>query len=581
MTIIKSEIRRGVYVDSAKLMLLQRSLADLPGIQDAGVIMGTDSNKELLSHIGLTSPEILASKPDEMVIALKADNEKSAADALARVDELLAARKSTLNQEYLPKSLESAAQMLPQANWVIISVAGRYAAGVTREALRLGRHVHLFSDNVSIEDEIELKKQARELGLLVMGPDCGTAMVDGFGLAFANKIRRGPIGIVAAAGTGLQQVACRIHQLNGGITFGIGTGGKDLSEKVGAITFLMALDALARDPETKVIVLTSKPPSPKVAEEVLKVARKAGKPVVVNFIARAVTTTRDGNLFFATGLDDAARLAIELVNHPPKLETDADLPISKFTPQQKYFRGLFSGGTLAYEAQHILAGYIPKVWANSPINKENKMPNALESIENCIVDLGEDEFTVGRLHPMMDNELRIRRLEEEANDPEVAVIMLDVVIGYGSHPDPAGEIAPVIAQSIEKAKKAGRHLEVVCVVTGTDEDPQDFNKQVRLLKQAGAFVDSSNEVVVRYAGRILRALAERDTVESAPVGKSIDLEKLKQPFAAINVGLESFSENLKDQGAPFVQVDWKPPAGGNERTMSILERMKQKSQSNQ
>ncbi len=311
-----------------------------------------------------------------------------------------------------------------------------------------------------------------------MGPDCGTAMIGGMGLAFANKIRNGPIGIVAAAGTGLQQVASRIHQLGGGITFGIGTGGRDLSEKVGAITFLMALDVLIRDPDTKVIVLVSKPPSPKVAEEVLKVARKAGKPVVVNFIARAVTTIQDGNLFFATGMDDAARLAVELANKPPRLQLDADLPIEKFTRDQKYFRGLFSGGTLAYEAQYILAGYLPRVWANAPINKEIKMPDSLVSQENCIVDLGEDEFTVGRLHPMMDNELRIRRLYEEANDPEVAVIMLDVVIGYGSHPDPASELAPAIAKAIADAKKAGRHLEVTCVVTGTDEDPQNFDSQI-------------------------------------------------------------------------------------------------------
>ena len=577
MATIKSEIRRGVYFDSAKLMLLQRSLADLPGIIDTGVIMGTDSNKELLAHIGLTSPDVIASKPDELVIVVKSEDEKSADLALARVDELLAARKSTLDQEYLPRSLESAAEMLPEANWVIISVAGRYATGVTRDALRLGRHVHLFSDNVSVEDEIDLKKQARELGLLVMGPDCGTAMVDGMGLAFANKIRKGPIGIVAAAGTGLQQVACRIHQLNGGITFGIGTGGRDLSEKVGAITFLMALDVLARDPDTKVIVLTSKPPSPKVAEEVLKAARKAKKPVVVNFIARAVTTLHEGNLFFATGLDDAARLAVELANNPPKLTGDEDLPVKKFTSKQKYFRGLFSGGTLAYEAQHILAGYIPKVWANAPINKEYKMANSMVSQEHSIIDLGEDEFTVGRLHPMMDNELRIRRLEEEAKDPEVALIMLDVVIGYGSHPDPASELAPVVAKAIENAKKDGRHLEVICVVTGTDEDPQDLNSQIRQMKHAGAFVDTSNEVVVRYAGRILRALAERDSVEAQQIGLPVDLEKLKKPMAAINVGLESFAENLKEQGAPNIHVDWKPPAGGNERMMSILERMKQKS----
>lgn len=576
MATIKTEIRSGVYYDSAKLMQLQRSLAALPGILDAGVVMGTDSNKELLAHIDLASPEVMSAKPDDLAIVVKAENESSAVEALGKVEELLAARKSNLDQAYLPRSIETATEMLPEAGWVIISVAGRYATGVTREALRLGKHVHLFSDNVSVEDEIELKKEARNLGLLVMGPDCGTAMVDGMGLAFANKIRKGPIGIVAAAGTGLQQVACRIHQLDGGITFGIGTGGRDLSEKVGAITFLMALDVLARDPDTKVIVLTSKPPSPKVAEAVLKKARKAGKPVVVNFIARAVTTMRDGNLFFATGLDDAARLAVELANHPPVLTGDDDLPIGKFNPEQKYFRGLFSGGTLAYEAQHILAGYIPKVWANAPINKENKLPDAFVSQEHCIVDLGEDEFTVGRLHPMMDNELRIRRLYEEARNPEVAVIMLDVVIGYGSHPNPASEIAPAIEKCIAEAKKAGRHLEVVCVATGTDEDPQDLNSQIDQLKQAGAWVDTSNDVVCRYVGRILRALVERNEVEAGQIGKPVDLEVLKKPMAAINVGLESFAANLTDQSAPNIHVDWKPPAGGNERLMNILQKMKQK-----
>lgn len=575
MAMIKTEIRRGVYYDSARLMQLQRSLAGLPEILDAGVVMGTDSNKELLAHIGLDTPEVQASKPDDLVIVVKSEKSQAAEDAIGQVDSLLAARKSDIDQEYMPHSLETAAQMLPDAGWVIVSVAGRYATGVTREALRLGKHVHLFSDNVSVEDEIALKTEAREAGLLVMGPDCGTANIGGMGLAFANKVRNGPIGIVAAAGTGLQQVASRIHQLGSGITFGIGTGGRDLSEKVGAITYLMALDALIRDPDTKVIVLVSKPPSPKVAEEVLKVARKAGKPVVVNFIARAVTTIQDGNLFFATGMDDAARLAVEFANKPPQVQLDTDLPIEKFSKEQKYFRGLFSGGTLAYEAQYILSGYLPRVWANAPINKDNKMADSLVSQENCIVDLGEDEFTVGRLHPMMDNELRIRRLYEEANDPEVAVIMLDVVIGYGSHPDPASEIAPAIAKAIADAKKAGRHLEVTCVVTGTDEDPQNFDSQMEQLQKAGAWVDPSNEVVVRRVGRIMRALNERGSVAAAVLGKPVDLPNLKKPMAAINVGLESFAANLKDQDAPNIHVDWKPPAGGNEKLAGILERMKQ------
>lgn len=574
MALLKAQLRTGVYYDSSVLMQLQKSLAGLPGIQDAGVVMGTESNKELLSHIDLVTPEVAASKPDELVIVVKAESAEAADEAIGKVDELLSRRKSSGGQEYQPHSMETANQMIPESSWVLISVAGRYAASVARDALQLGKHVFLFSDNVSVEDEIALKAQSSAQGLFVMGPDCGTAMIGGMGLGFANKIRKGPIGIVAAAGTGLQQVACRIHQLGGGITYGIGTGGRDLSEKVGAVTFRQAVEALSRDEDTKVIVMTSKPPSPKVADEVLKVARQAGKPVVVNFIARAPSAPRMDNLFFATGLDDAARLAVELAANPPKIESDADLDLKGFKEGQRYFRGLFSGGTLAYEAQHILVGYIPKVWANAPINKENKLANSLVSQEHCIVDLGEDEFTVGRLHPMMDNELRIRRLLEEAEDPSVAVIMLDVVIGFGSHPDPASELAPAVKKAISIAKKAGRRLEVVAVVTGTDEDPQDFNSQIKQMKDAGAWVSPSNEEVVRYAGRLLRALDPA----AKPAGmKPVDLAILRKPLEAINVGLASFAENLVVQGAPTVHVDWRPPAGGNEKLMAILERMKAKS----
>ncbi len=578
MTVIKAEIRSGVYYDSAVLMQLQRSLADLPGIEDAGVIMGTETNKELLARVNLLSPEVKAAKENDMVIVVRASDDRSALDAISRVEELLSARKSTVDQDYRPRSLEGANDMLPDANWVLISVAGRYAAGVARQTLDLGKHAFLFSDNVSVEEEISLKAQASEKGLLVMGPDCGTAMVGGIGLGFANKVRRGPIGVVAAAGTGLQQVASRIDQLGSGMTFGIGTGGRDLSEKVGGVTFKMGLDVLSRDPETRVIVLVSKPPSPKVADEVLRMARKAPKPVVVNFIGRTPISRRVGNLFFASGLDDAAALAVELAKKPPQIEPEPDLGLERFAAGQRYLRGLFSGGTLAYEAQHLLTEYLPKVYANAPINKENKLKDALVSVEHTIVDLGEDEFTVGRLHPMMDNELRIRRLMEEADDPEVAVIMLDVVIGYGSHPDPASELAPAIAEAKAKAQKAGRYLEVVVVCTGTEDDPQVLSSQIRQLKTAGAWVDTSNEAVVSYAGQILQALNQPEEAEK-PASTPVDLEVLKKPLKCINVGLESFAENMSAQEVPVVHVDWRPPAGGNEKLMGILERMK-KMQSN-
>ena len=572
MTVIKAEIRSGAYYDSAVLMQLQRVMAQLDGIQDAGVVMGTEENKEILAHIDLLGPEAAASKPDDMVIVVRADNEQFAVDALGKVDELLTRRKSDVDQDYHPKSLEGAVDMLPGASWVLISVAGRFAAAVARKALGLGKHVFLFSDNVSVEEEISLKKEAAEKGLLVMGPDCGTAMIGGVGLGFANKIRLGPIGVVAAAGTGLQQVTTRIHQLGSGITHGIGTGGRDLKDAIGAATFLMALDVLARDPETKVITLVSKPPAPKVAEKVIRKARQINKPVVINFIARKPTMRRDGNLWFATGMDDAAALSVELAENTPEIKSDADLPIGKFAKGQRYFRGLFSGGTLAYEAQFLLEDYIGRVWANAPINKENKLKDSLKSEENSIVDLGEDEFTVGRLHPMMDNEMRIRRLMEESRDPDVAVIMLDVVIGFGSHPDPASEIGPAIAKAKAEAAKDGRYLEVVVVATGTDEDPQNLDNQVDQLRAAGAWVSSSNEEVIRHAGTILRELNQQEEAEY--VFKPVDLSTLSKKLEAINVGLESFAENLSAQDTPVVHVEWRPPAGGNEKLSSILERMK-------
>ncbi len=573
MTATKVEVRPGAYYDSAVLMQLQRSLAGLPGVLDAGVVMGTEANKALLAQSDLLPPEARAAAADDLVIVVRAQDDAAAQAALAQVDELLARRKSSLSQReaYRPQSLETAAQMMPEAAWVLVSVAGRYAAGVARQALHLGKNVFLYSDNVSLDDEIALKQMAAERGLLVMGPDCGTAIVNGVGLGFANHVRRGPIGVVAAAGTGLQHVTCRIHQLGSGITCGIGTGGRDLSEKVGAITIRQGLDLLSRDPETRVIVLISKPPAPKVAENVLQVARSAGKPVVVDFVGRSPSARRVDNLYFAASLDEAAETAAQLASQPVQYPISDTQDTGCFAAGQRYLRGLFSGGTLAYEAQHILQGYLPRTYSNAPLDKENRLANSLVSQAHTIVDLGEDEFTVGRLHPMMDNDLRVRRLHQEAQDPEVAVILLDVVLGYGAHPNPAGELASAIAKARATAHEAGRHLEVVAVVTGTDEDPQDFNSQIQQLQSAGARVETSNEAAVRYVGRLVQALNPQSPI-SNPL--SVDLSVLQRPLAAINVGLESFAASLLAQGASVVHVDWRPPAGGNDKLMSILERMK-------
>jgi FdrA protein len=585
MPVTEAEVRSGAYYDSVILMQLQRSLAALPGVLDAGVVMGTAANKDILVQSDLLTSEAQAAAADDLVIVVRAEDEAAARAALGQVDELLTRRQRGVAQEYRPKSLESAVQLLPDAQWVLVSVPGRYAAGVARQALHLDRNVFLYSDNVSLDDETALKQAAAEKGLLVMGPDCGTAIVNGVGLGFANRVRRGPIGLVAASGTGLQQVSARIHQLGSGITHALGTGGRDLSQAVGAVTARQGLDLLSRDPETRVIVLISKPPSPAVADELLRAARAAVKPVVVDFIGYSPSARQVDNLHFATTLDETADLAVHLATQGEKDEELAlsnakgrrtkDLgeatDVARFASGQRYLRGLFSGGTLAYEALLILQDYVPAVYSNVPLNKDYRLVNSMVSQAHTIVDLGEDEFTVGRLHPMMDNDLRIRRLQQEANDPEVAVILLDVVLGYGAHPDPAGELAPAISKARAEAEEAGRHLEVLAVVVGTDEDPQGLNAQIQQLKAAGAKVETSNEGAVRYVGQLVRALNPQSPI---PDPQPVDLAVLHQPLAAINVGLESFTESLKAQDVPVIQVDWRPPAGGNEKLMAILERMR-------
>lgn len=557
MTAIRHDLRRGAYYDSVVLMQLQRALLGLPGVQDAGVVMATPANRDLLAQSGLLIEAAAAAGADDLLIVVKADADAQAAAALGEVDALLARRRSSAGAEFRLRSLEAAAKQLPEAAWVLVSVPGRFAAGVAEEALALGKHVFLYSDNVPLEAEIRLKQAAQAKGLLVMGPDCGTALVNGVGLGFANHVRRGPIGLVAASGTGLQTVSSRIHTLGGGVSHALGTGGRDLKAEVGALTALPALDALARDPETRVIVLVSKPPAPAVAARLLAAAQAAGKPVVVDFIGYPPPARTLGNLHFATSLNEAAELAVGLVETQPVLQS-SDSPILS-----GYLRGLFAGGTLAYEAMLVLQATLHPLFSNSPITDSQVLEDPLTSRAHCIVDMGGDEFTVGRLHPMMDNDLRVRRLRQEAADPEVRLILLDVVLGEGAHPDPASELAPAIAAALRPG------LEVVAMVVGTDADPQGLAAQAEQLAAAGARVFVNPSEALAY-------VSARFAAPAAPPATPIDLETLTRPLAALNVGVESFYHSLLGQGAAAVQVDWRPPAAGNERLAAILAKMKRK-----
>ncbi len=558
MVATKYEIRPGVYYDSVVLMQLQKSLAEMPGVVDAGVVMATAANRELLASVDFDLSGIDA-KADDLLIVVKADDEPAAEAAMEQVDDLLKRRGARSAGDYCPHSLAGAADYLPQSQWVLISVPGRYAAGVAEEALDLNQHVFLYSDNVSLEDEIALKRKARGKGLMLMGPDCGTAIVNGFGLGFANRVRRGSIGLVAASGTGLQAVSAGIHNLGGGISQAIGTGGRDLKRDVGGITTLQALDLLRRDSQTDVIVLISKPMDPAIAPAIISAAQSSGKPVVFNLIGYPPPGHKIDNLYFASTLREAAVLAAELAGQPHLWQA------GEFESQQSnegYLRGLFSGGTLAYEALLGLQTFLTPIYSNIPLRPEQKLADSMTSKAHTILDLGEDEFTQGRLHPMIDNDLRLRRLRQEAADPEVGLILLDVVLGEGAHPDPASELAPAIAEITNSTD-----IEIIAIVLGTDEDPQGVAGQIERLGKAGAVVRRD---VSEAVAEISRRMQMPYQYEFTPVST----EGLGDGLAAINVGLESFYDSLKVQGAQAVHVDWRPPAGGKEDLMAILARMK-------
>ena len=557
--ILRSERRPGAYYDSIVLMRLQSSLAELPGVADAGVAMATEANLAILESNALL-PEGAEAVAEDLLVVVKAETETAAEAALAEVDDLLAQRRAAAGDDYRPRGLDAAAKMLPDASWVLVSVPGRYAAEVAGRALDLGRHVFLYSDNVTLDDEVALKRRARDLGLLVMGPDCGTAIVGGVGLGFANRVRRGQIGLVGASGTGLQAITARIHELGEGVSQAIGTGGRDLSAEVGAITALQGLDLLARDPRTRVIVLVSKPPAPEVARRLLDAAQAVGKPVVVDFIGYPAPSRRLGHLHFTSGLAETGDVAVELLAAPGDGDTQL-LPAVGATAGGSYLRGLFAGGTLAQEALQGLATFLSPLSSNVHVAGARPLEDLTRSRGHTVLDLGEDAFTVGRLHPMMDQELRLRRLRAEAADPEVRTILLDVVLGYGAHPDPAAELAP----AIEEVR--GRHrVEVLVVIVGTDEDPQELEDQIDRLSSAGARVFRDVAEAVGYVHRRTYAVSE-DFEEVA-------LDGLASPISAINVGLESFYDSLTAQDANAVHVDWRPPAGGNEQLMAILRKMK-------
>lgn len=496
MTHVANQVRRGLYLDSLALMRLAQQLSSLPGVDTVSLMIGTPANRQILDEAGMLAAIGRDAGANDLIIAVKAESEAAAAAALEEANRRLDQPQAVASTaERRPRSIAAASAILGGANLAIVSVPGAFAAAEARKALGQGLHVLLFSDNVSIEDERALKLEAQKRGLLLMGPDCGTVVLGGVPLAFANEVPRGPIGLVSASGTGLQEVACLIARAGSGVSHGLGVGGRDLSEEVGAVTTLMAIEALDRDPSTQHIVLISKPPAPSVAARVLERVARSRKPFTVCFLGSSDHPQPKN----ARAVSTLAAAAASALGQPADVRTDiaamVRLVAGELDPKRRWIRGLYSGGTLCGEAQIVLRDGGETFWSNAP------MPGAAPSkpaAGHVLIDFGADEYTVGRPHPMIDPSLRNDALRAALADPSVAVVLLDVVLGHGAHDDPAGAVATVAA-SMPAPRPA-----IVASVIGTDADPQNRSAQIGKLEQAGILVAASNAQAAELALAIAR-----------------------------------------------------------------------------
>jgi FdrA protein len=479
------EIRRGLYADSVTLMRVSQRVGQGDGVEAAMVAMATELNLAVLAGMAFSLPPV--NSANDLVIAVRARDDAAASRAISEVERYLAESRARPSgaagaDDVPPRTVGSAARQYG-AGLALISVPGKHAFTEALDALEADCDVLIFSDNVGIDQEITLKDYATKRGRLVMGPDCGTAVVGGIGIGFSHTLDRGPVGVVAASGTGAQQVLCLLDAADVGITAALGVGGRDLSREVAGRSTLAALKMLDDDPDTDVIVVVSKPPAPEVAAALHQIAAGLHTPVEFAMLAA------DGADLTAATERVLARLDIRPPDWP-------SWPARKLTAVRgPWLRGLFCGGTLCDEAMLIATADLGPIWSNIPLDERWRLGPDLMHSGHSMIDFGDDALTVGRAHPMIDPTLRTAQLAQALADPDTGVLLLDVVLGHAAHPDPAGPVAELIADS---------GMPVVVSLIGARRDPQSLAGSADRLQAAGAAVFTSNAMAVRHAVGLIR-----------------------------------------------------------------------------
>lgn len=568
-----SRIEKNCYCDSLGLMMVSSELSAMEGVDAATAMMASKANLEIMSNAGFDVSCLQGASESDLALLVRTNDEVVAVRAFeAALKRIQAEEEATACSELTTvRSWKEAMRREDAFDLCLLSIPGQYAAAEADRALTAGKSVFLFSDNVSLEDEARLKAEAHRRGLLVMGPDCGTGIIGGVPLAFANAVRRGRIGIVGASGTGMQEISVAIDRFGGGVSNAIGTGGRDLNRDVGGTTMLDAISLLKDDPETGVVVVVSKPAAAEVEQRVLSALSALGKPAVVLFLG-AKRYGNKGNIAFADNTEEAACLAVELA-YGKAVDAQADGALAPVAENASIL-GVYSGGTLAHEAHQFLA-------ARMDVGLEDAAPQGWvckgERLE--IIDMGDDVFTRGKPHPMIDNTARRQYLESLGVFARPTVVLLDVVLGYGASKDPANELAGAIRGLLEKNCAAGVPAAVAVNLLGTKIDVQGLNGQKKALEEAGAVVRMGNVASLEAALTLAGWKVQAVEVPPVPVAMPDDAVSgdfpgsqalLKAP-RVLNVGLRRFAEDLHAEGHPVIHFDWRPVSEREKKLQQTLE----------
>ncbi len=505
-------IRKNQYYDSVFLMGINKILSEAPGVEQTTVLIGTEANKRLLADIGVADPEIDAADPNDLIVAVIAESTAVVEDVINGFDETLKAMVARSPVSNI-RTLEAGISHRPDANLAVFSIPGEYVADEARKALESGLNVFIFSSNVPLEEELELKQIGKANSLLVMGPDCGTSIIRGLGIGFTNAVRRGTIGVLGPSGTGLQEFTSQVHNSGGGISHAIGTGGNDLSDRIGGLTTLAAMQVLEADPQTEVIAIIAKPPGAKTLASLVGQAKRFTKPLIGCFLGTGKESARKYEpIQWSYTIDDAVELALRAVHVVPKEAAELEAGWGRklveaaragWSTEQKYLRGVFAGGTFCYQAQQILRDAGIPIYSNSPIEFDFKLEDPDISCAHTMVDMGDEHYTSGKPHPMIDGTERAKRIVAEAEDPSVAILLLDFIFGHNASNDPVGELMEALQQAKAVRTEAGGELTIVASVCGTREDLQDIDLQIKMLKECGAFVFHSNARAAAFCRRLL------------------------------------------------------------------------------